>query len=45
MWLLFEGRSLGCLCPDGHFAYFPPRDGLPLQRSFPRMVFDDQGGC
>ncbi|MBB4129544.1 ligand-binding sensor domain-containing diguanylate cyclase [Xanthomonas sp. 3075] len=43
MWLLFEGHGLGCLWPDGRFDYFPPRDGVPLQSSFPRMAFDDQG--
>ncbi|APP85345.1 diguanylate cyclase domain-containing protein [Xanthomonas hortorum pv. vitians] len=43
MWLLFEGHGLGCLWPDGRFEYFPPRDGVPLQSSFPRMLFDDQG--
>ncbi|MCC8536434.1 diguanylate cyclase domain-containing protein [Xanthomonas axonopodis pv. poinsettiicola] len=43
MWLLFEGHGLGCLWPDGRFDYFPPRDGVPLQSSFPRMLFDDRG--
>ncbi|XHH30812.1 diguanylate cyclase [Xanthomonas euroxanthea] len=43
MWLLFEGHGLGCLWPDGRFEYFPPRDGVPLQSSFPRMAFDDRG--
>ncbi|WP_372383319.1 diguanylate cyclase domain-containing protein [Xanthomonas sp. NCPPB 1068] len=43
MWLLFEGHGLGCLWPDGRFDYFPPRDGVPLQSSFPRMLFDGQG--
>ncbi|GAE49925.1 periplasmic ligand-binding sensor domain-containing protein [Xanthomonas arboricola pv. pruni str. MAFF 311562] len=43
MWLLFEGHGLGCLWPDGRFEYFPPRDDVPLQSSFPRMAFDDQG--
>ncbi|WP_115050325.1 ligand-binding sensor domain-containing diguanylate cyclase [Xanthomonas arboricola] len=43
MWLLFEGHGLGCLWPDGRFEYFPPRDGVPLQSSFPRMAFDGQG--
>ncbi|WP_434990391.1 diguanylate cyclase domain-containing protein [Xanthomonas melonis] len=43
MWLLFEGHGLGCLWPDGRFVYFPPRDGVPLQSSFPRMLFDARG--
>ncbi|WP_425520152.1 diguanylate cyclase domain-containing protein [Xanthomonas campestris] len=43
MWLLFEGHGLGCLWPDGRFDYFPPQAGVPLQSSFPRMVFDGRG--
>ena len=43
MWLLFEGRGLGCVHPDGRFEYFDPPPQMPLQASFPHMAVDAAG--
>ena len=43
LWLLFEGRGLGCLHPDGTFEFFEAPADVPLPLSFPHMVIGDDG--
>jgi len=42
LWLLYEGKGIGYLGPDGRFAYTPPPPGLPLALSFTKLAVDAQ---
>lgn len=42
LWLLYEGKGIGYLGPDGKFAYTPPPPGLPLALSFTKLAVDAQ---
>lgn len=43
LWLLYEGKGLGWLDPDGQFNYTPPPDDVPMALTYPRLVLDSVG--
>lgn len=42
LWLLYEGKGIGSLDPDGRIAYTPPAADVPMAMSFTKMVVDAQ---
>ncbi|GAB3061065.1 ligand-binding sensor domain-containing diguanylate cyclase [Stenotrophomonas tumulicola] len=42
LWLLYEGKGIGYLGPDGNVVYQAPPPELPFALSFNRMVVDAQ---
>ncbi len=42
LWLLYEGKGVGYLGPDGQMVYQPPPPDLPLALNFTKMVVDAQ---
>lgn len=42
LWLLYEGKGLGYLTPEGGMVFETPPPGLPLAMSFTKLVVDAQ---
>ena len=42
LWLLYEGKGIASLGPDGHIDYQPPPADVPLAMSFTKLVVDAQ---
>jgi len=42
LWLLYEGKGIGYLSPEGKIVYQPPPQGLPFDLNFTKLVVDAQ---